>query len=131
MAKKDYYEVLGISREASEADIKKAYHKLALKWHPDLYANKTEKEKKAAEEKFKEIGEAYSVLSDPPKRKSYDQFGHAGEGFQTAGGGFEGFGEGSSSIFEEIFKGFFGGDYFQQKNTRTAGEQQARKGEDI
>src|SRR5688572_28493764 len=131
MAKKDYYEILGISGEASEAETKKDYHKLALKYHPDRHAGKPESEKKAAEEKFKEIGEAYSVLSDPQKRKNYDQLGHAGEGFQTAGGGFEGFEEGSSSIFEEIFKGFFGDNYFQQKNARTASEQQARKGEDI
>jgi molecular chaperone DnaJ len=128
MAKKDYYEILGISRDASEAEVKKAYHKLALKYHPDRHTGKSEKEKKAAEEKFKEIGEAYGILSDPQKKKNYDQFGHAAEGFQSAGG-FEGFGENSSSIFEDIFKGIFG-DYSQKKSTATS-EEQPRKGEDI
>jgi len=127
--KKDHYEVLGISRDASEAEVKKAYHKLALKYHPDRYAGKPESEKKAAEEKFKEINEAHSVLSDQKKRKNYDQFGHAAEGFQSAGG-FEGFGEDSSSIFENIFKGIFG-DYSQRKSTSETNEWQSRKGEDI
>src|SRR3954447_350649 len=93
--KKDHYEVLGISRDASEAEIKKAYRKLALKYHPDRYAGKPESEKSAAEEKFKEINEANSVLVDKEKRQNYDRYGHAGtEGFQAnAGGGFEGFGD--------------------------------------
>jgi molecular chaperone DnaJ len=115
MAKKDYYEVLEIDKKASEAEIKKAYRKLALKYHPDKNPNNREE----AEEKFKEINEAHSVLSDPQKRKNYDQFGHAAEGFQSAGG-FEGFGEGPSSIFEDIFKNIFG-DY-SQKRSSTANE---------
>ncbi|CAJ0896628.1 4075_t:CDS:2, partial [Entrophospora sp. SA101] len=118
MAKKDYYEVLGINKDASEAEIKKAYHKLALKYHPDRYAGKPESEKKVAEEKFKEINEAHSILSDKEKRQNYDRYGHAGtEGFQ-AGGGFEGFGGNTSSIFEDIFNTFFGGEGYSRR-TRT------------
>lgn len=127
--KKDHYEVLGISRDASEVEVKKAYHKLALKYHPDRYAGKPESEKKAAEEKFKEINEAHSVLSDQEKRKNYDQFGHAAEGFQSTGG-FEGFGEGPSSVFEDLFRGIFG-DHSQRKSTSETNERQSHKGKDI
>jgi len=94
--KKDYYDVLGVSRDSSADDIKKAFRKLALKYHPDK--NKGNKE---AEKKFKEIAEAYAVLSDPAKRKQYDQFGHAA--FQNNGQG-AGFGD-----FSDIFESFFGG----------------------
>src|SRR5437868_6848407 len=73
--KKDYYEILGVSKSTSIADIKKAYRSLALKFHPDRVP---EAEKKAAEERFKEISEAYGVLSDPQKKQTYDQFGHQG-----------------------------------------------------
>src|SRR5208283_327358 len=73
--KKDYYEILGVPKTAVLADIKKAYRSLALKYHPDRVP---EAEKKAAEEKFKEISEAYGVLSDPQKKQTYDQFGHEG-----------------------------------------------------
>src|SRR5271165_5216308 len=73
--KKDYYEILGVPRTAVLADIKKAYRSLALKYHPDRVP---EAEKKGAEEKFKEISEAYGVLSDPAKKQTYDQFGHRG-----------------------------------------------------
>src|SRR5580704_4034340 len=73
--KKDYYEILGVPKAASLADIKKAYRSLALKFHPDRVP---EAEKKVAEEKFKEISEAYGVLSDPAKKQTYDQFGHQG-----------------------------------------------------
>ena len=76
--KRDYYEVLGIQKGASEDDIKQAYRKAALKWHPDRWVSGTDAEKKTAEEKFKEASEAYSVLSDPQKRAKYDQFGFAG-----------------------------------------------------
>lgn len=72
---KDYYSILGVEKNASEADIKKAFHQLSLKWHPDKWANATDSEKKDAEEKFKEIAEAYGVLSDKDKRQQYDMFG--------------------------------------------------------
>ncbi len=73
MAQRDYYEILGVSRNASEAEIKKAFKRLAMKYHPDRNPDD-----KVAEEKFKEAKEAYEVLSDPQKRSAYDQFGHAG-----------------------------------------------------
>ena len=107
--KRDYYEVLGVEKSASDADIKKAYRKLAIKYHPDK--NPGDKE---AEEKFKEAAEAYSVLSDKDKRARYDQFGHAGMG-GAAGGGYGGFsGQGMSmddifSMFGDIFGGGGGG----------------------
>ena len=72
---KDLYEILGLTHEASENDIKKAYRKLALRYHPDRQGSKSDKEKKEAEEKFKEISFAYSILSDPDKKQKYDQFG--------------------------------------------------------
>ena len=101
MNKKDYYEVLGVDKNASEAEIKSAFKKLAKKYHPDV-----SKEENAAE-KFKEVGEAYAVLSDPEKRKQYDQFGHSA--FTNNGGefsGFEGFDFGNmSDIFEDLFEG--------------------------
>src|SRR2546427_2597283 len=87
MVKRDYYEILGVDRNASEEEIKKAYRRLARQHHPDTQTS--EQEKKAAEEKFKEINEAYATLSDQDKRRRYDTFGHA-EGPQ----GFEGFGQG-------------------------------------
>ena len=109
-AKRDYYEVLGVEKSASEAEIKKAYRKLAIQYHPDK--NPGDKE---AEEKFKEAAEAYSVLSDKDKRARYDQFGHAGMG-GAAGGGFSDFGDFDlndifSSVFGHGFSGFggFGG----------------------
>ena len=89
MAKRDYYEVLGISKNASEDEVKKAFRKLAVKYHPDKEGG--------SEEKFKEINEAYEVLKDKQKRQRYDQFGHAGVGGSGGGAGysgnpFEGFG---------------------------------------
>ena len=93
MAKRDYYEVLGVEKNASANDIKKAYRKLAIQYHPD----KNPDDKKA-EEKFKEAAEAYSVLSDPDKRARYDQFGHEGLG-GAAGGGFNGAGMDMNDIF--------------------------------
>jgi len=116
LAKRDYYEILGVPRDASLEDIKKAYRQLALKYHPD----KNPDNHKEAEEKFKEIGEAYKILSDPEKRQIYDQYGHAGleaEGV-GAGAGFGGFDFDPFKIFEEFFgkESFreegFGGDIF-------------------
>jgi len=108
VAKRDYYDILGVDRNASEEEIKKAYRKLARQYHPDLQVG--EQQKKAAEEKFKEVNEAYEVLSDQDKRRRYDTFGHAGtqQGF---GAGFEGFdfGRGAGDIFSDIFEDFFGG----------------------
>jgi len=108
LAKRDYYEVLGVSRDATEDEIKKAFRKLARKYHPDV--NKDDKD---AAEKFKEINEAYEVLKDPEKRARYDQFGHAGvgQGGFDAGnfGGFGNFGDFGSDIFEDIFDIFGGG----------------------
>ena len=97
MSKKDYYETLGLSRDASDADLKKAYRKLARQYHPDV--NK----EPGAEEMFKDLSEAYAVLSDPQQRAAYDRFGHAGLGAQGGyQGGFEGFG-GLGDIFEAFF----------------------------
>ena len=84
---KNYYDILGVKKDASEEDIKKAYRSLAVKWHPDRWANGTDEEKKTAEEKIKDINEAYSVLSDKEKRQNYDMFG-ASDGNHGMGGGF-------------------------------------------
>jgi len=102
--KRDYYEVLGVEKNASAEDIKKAYRKKAIQYHPDK--NPGDKE---AEEKFKEAAEAYDVLSDPQKRARYDQFGHAGMSGQ---GGFSSGGFSMEDIFSQfgdIFGGAFGG----------------------
>lgn len=101
-SKRDYYAVLGVDKSASADDLKKAYRKLALKYHPDRNAGD-----KGAEDHFKEANEAYSVLSDPQKRQMYDQFGHAGP---AGSGGFDfGQGGGFSDVFGDIFEEFFGG----------------------
>ena len=112
MSKRDYYEVLGVSRNASEDEIKKAYRKLARQYHPDM--NRDNKEQ--AEEKFKEVSEAYEVLSDAGKKTQYDQFGHAAfdpaQGGGAGGyGGFGGGGYGGGAGFDvgDIFESFFGG----------------------
>lgn len=109
MAKKDYYEVLGVNRDASEDDLKKAYRKLAMKWHPDRNPDNPK-----AEEHFKEAKEAYEVLTDAQKRAAYDQFGHAGVdpsagGAAGAGAGFGGFADAFGDIFGDIFGGGGGG----------------------
>lgn len=106
MSKRDYYEVLGVDRSAGEADLKKAYRKLAMKYHPDRNKGNAD-----AEKKFKEASEAYDVLRDPQKRQRYDQFGHAG----MNGGGFGGASDFGSADFEDIFSRFsdiFGSDIF-------------------
>ena len=115
MPKRDYYEVLGIGRNATQGKIKEAFRKLAFKYHPDR--NRED----GAEERFKEINEAYEVLSDPEKRATYDRFGHGGsEGF--FGRGFEGFDFGG---FGDIFDAFFGG------GTTTAARQAPKRGADL
>lgn len=122
MAKRDYYEILGITKSANEQEIKKAFRKLAMEYHPDR--NKSAD----AEEKFKEINAAYEVLSDPNKKAQYDQYGHAafeqnqggGQGF----GGFEGFNFGGGfGGFEDVFASFFGQ---QQRGPRKGSDLQAQ-----
>jgi len=124
LSKRDYYEILGVSKNASDTEIKQAYRKLALKYHPDK--NKGDK---AAEEKFSEATEAYEVLRDPKKRSSYDKFGHEGVS------GFEGFGRGAYSDFSDIFGDFDFSDIFDSffwggfgGRTRT---RRTRRGADI
>ena len=113
--KKDYYEVLGVNKNSTDDEIKKAYKKLAIKWHPDKFAKASESEKKSAEEKMKDINEAYDVLKDPKKRAQYDQFGHAGLGYDPRSGGgrdpFGGFEDIFSQMggFGDIFGDLFGG----------------------
>ncbi len=103
--KRDYYEVLGIDKSADDATIKKAYRALAKKYHPDMNPGDTE-----AEKKFKEASEAYAVLSDPDKKRQYDQFGHAAfEGGMGGGGGFDFSGMDMGDIFGDIFGDLFGG----------------------
>src|SRR3954454_11647226 len=97
---RDYYQVLGVERNASDADIKRAFRKLAQQWHPDVNTDP------AAQERFKEINEAYQVLSDPQRRQSYDMFGRAGVG---ADGGFGAGGAQGFGGFSDIFDAFFGG----------------------
>jgi DnaJ-class molecular chaperone len=135
---RDYYEILGVSRSASDDEIKKAYRKLARKYHPDVC-----KEKDAAK-KFKEMNEAYEVLSDKQKRSSYDQFGHAGvgSGFNPSGGGrgTYGYGPGNSRVhtwsgeggvpdLEDIFGEFFGGKTGFRSQSRRS--RQAAAGQDV
>lgn len=103
MAKQDYYELLGVPRNASEADIKKAYRRQAMKFHPDRNPDDA-----SAEEKFKEAKEAYDVLSDARKRAAYDQFGHAGVD-PAAAGGHSARGANFSDIFDDVFGDIFGG----------------------
>ncbi|HLE65643.1 MAG TPA: molecular chaperone DnaJ [Burkholderiales bacterium] len=105
MAKRDYYEILGVNRDAPDEEIKKAYRKLAMKWHPDRNPDNPR-----AEEHFKEAKQAYEILSDAHKRTAYDQFGHAGVDPSAAAGagagaGFSGFGDVFSDLFGEIFGG--------------------------
>ena len=122
VTKRDYYETLGVERTASDDEIKKAFRKLARQHHPDLQTG--DQQKKVSEEKFKEVNEAYEVLSDQDKRRRYDTFGHTGgpqgfggaEGFDFGRGGF-------GDVFNDIFDDFFGG------NTR--GGQRAERGSDL
>jgi len=122
MTKRDYYEILGVSRNATIEEIKKAYRKIALKYHPDRNPGD-----KVAEEKFKEAAEAYSVLSDPNKREKYDRFGQAGLGSNSSGGGFEGMNiDDIFSSFGDIFGDFFGGFGSSRQHTK-----RKRKGSNI
>lgn len=123
MSKRDYYEVLGVSKTATQDELKKAYRKLARKYHPDL-----NKDNEEAAEKFKECNEAYSVLSDEQKRAQYDQFGHAAfeNGGMGGGGGFGGaggFGGFGGSGMEDIFDMFFGGQGGRGGRSSKAGPQ--------
>ncbi len=126
MAKRDYYDVLGVPKNATDEDIKKAYRKLAMKFHPD---RNQEGDAVKAEEKFKEGKEAYEMLSDPKKRAAYDQHGHAGVdpnlGRGPGGEGFGGFAEAFGDIFGDIFGGAGGG------ARRGAGGQQVYRGSDL
>ena len=122
--KRDYYEVLGLKKGASEDEIKKAFRKMAMKYHPDKNPGD-----KSAEERFKEINEAYSVLADPDKKSKYDRFGHAGvdpnAGF--GGGGFSGGFGGFDDIFD-MFGGMFGGGFGGQQQRKA---NQPKKGRDL
>ncbi len=125
MAKRDYYEVLGLGSSAGPEEIKKAYRRLAREYHPDANAGDAE-----AEHKFKEIKEAYDVLSDPQKRARYDRFGHqeeAFQGFNGPGGGFGGFGDFAPGV-EDIFEAFFGGGFSAGGRRSSAGP---RRGSDL
>ncbi len=126
MSKRDYYEVLGLSKGASDEEIKKSYRKLAMKYHPDRVANLPDAEKKQSEDKFKELQEAYAALSDAEKKQMYDQFGHAGVGGNSASGG----GFGGAGGFEDIFDAF--GDLFGGGGRRSARNPNApMKGSDL
>ena len=134
---KDYYEILGVDKNASDEEIKKAYRKMAKKWHPDANPDN----RKEAEEKFKEIGEAYATLSDPQKRKMYDQFGSNGPGGAGFGGfnGFNGFnggtytystgGFGFDDVVDDFVSSIFGGGF--GRSTRNAASNGPRKGNDL
>ncbi len=122
VARRDYYDTLGIDRNASEDDVKKAFRKLARQYHPDLHSG--DHQKKQAEEKFKEINEAYEVLNDQDKRQRYNMFGHAGT--QEGAGGSQGFDFGRGGfgdMFNDIFEDFFSGG--------TSGRQRRERGSDL
>lgn len=130
MEKRDYYEVLGVSKNATADELKKAYRKKAIQYHPDRQQGKSDEEKKEAEEKFKEAAEAYDVLSNPDKRARYDQFGH--NMGNMGGGGFGGFSGGGMSMddifshFGDIFGDVFGGGGFG--GYRSGGSRRANRG---
>ena len=117
MSKRDYYEVLGVERSADDREIKKAYKRLAMKYHPDR-----NREDPQAEEKFKEVKEAYEILTDEQKRAAYDRYGHAGVD-PSMGAGAGGFGAGGADfgdIFGDVFGDIFGGGRRQQRASRGA-----------
>ncbi len=113
MAKKNYYDQLGVSKDATEKDIKAAYRKSVMMYHPDRFATKPEAERKTAEDNFKEVNHAYDVLSNPEKKENYDSYGSEDGPKYNTGGGAGGFGGGFSGGgfggFEDIFSQFFGG----------------------
>lgn len=125
MAKRDFYEILGVPKNASEDEIKKAYRKLAMKHHPDRNQGESSK---AAEEKFKEAKEAYEMLSDAQKRAAYDQYGHAGVDPNLRGGPGDGFGGGFAEAFGDIFGDMFGQ---QQRGRGAGGGRQVYRGSDL
>lgn len=129
--KRDYYEVLGIQKGATEDEIKKAYRKMARENHPDLHPDKAEE----CEEKMKEINEAYAVLSDPEKRQRYDQFGHSGLGGGMGGmdgfGGFTGSYGDVNDIFESVFGSMFGGGGAFRTGGGSSNANAPRRGRDI
>ena len=122
MAKRDYYDILGVNKSASKDEIKKAYRTTAFKHHPDKNPGN-----KVAEEKFKEASEAYSILSDDNKKTNYDQFGHAA--FEGGGGGGQGFGGFDTSSFSDIFEDFFGD--FSEGSRGPSGRSSASRGNDL
>ncbi len=122
MAKRDYYDILGVNKSSSKDEIKKAYRSTAFKYHPDKNPDN-----KAAEEKFKEASEAYSILSDDKKKTNYDQFGHAA--FEGSGGG-QGFGGFDTSSFSDIFEDFFG-DFTGGSSQGSRGRSSGNRGNDL
>ncbi|QLE86393.1 MULTISPECIES: molecular chaperone DnaJ [Shewanella] len=120
MSKRDYYEVLGVGRDASEREIKKSYKRLAMKFHPDRNPGD-----KTAEKNFKEAKEAYEILTDSDKKAAYDQFGHAGVDPNRGGGGFGGGGADFGDVFGDVFGDIFGG------GRRGGGQRQAARGSDL
>ena len=130
MEKRDYYEVLGVSKNATADELKKAYRKKAIQYHPDRQQGKSEEEKKEAEEKFKEAAEAYDVLSNPDKRARYDQFGH---NMGNMGGGFGGGGFGGGMSMDDIFSHFgdIFGDVFGGGGGRQRGGRRMNRGTDL
>jgi len=112
MAKRDFYETLGVAKNASEEEIKKSYRKLAMKYHPDRNPDSKE-----SEEKFKEVKEAYEMLTNPEKREAYDRYGHAGvDPNMGGGGGFGGGAGGFADSFGDIFGDIFGGGGGRSRN---------------
>ena len=125
MSKADYYQALGVERDVSEADLKKAYRKLAMQYHPDKNPDD-----EVAEQKFKELSEAYHILSDKEKRAAYDQFGHAafenGSGAGAGGPGFDfDFRSGFADVFDDLFGEFMGG------GRRSGGRRAPNRGADL
>ena len=123
MTKRDYYDVLGVNKSASPEELKSAYRKLAVKYHPDKNPGD-----KAAEDKFKEAREAYGILSDKSKKENYDNFGHAA--FENGGGSRGGFGGFSGADFSDIFEDFFG-DFGGGGRRSSRGRNSSNRGSDL